>query len=300
MRRHALSMVVGFSFVFLWSAFSQQDFSKVEIQTSKLSDNIYMLVGAGGNIGVCVGDDGAFVVDDQFAPLTEKIKAAVAAITPKPVKFVINTHWHFDHVGGNENMGKGGAIIVAHDNVRKRMSTEQVNDFFKRTTPPSPKDALPVITFTDATTFYQNGEEINVFHVKPAHTDGDAMIYFRKADVLHMGDTFFVGYYPFIDLSSGGSIDGMIAAADQALAVVNEKTKIIPGHGPLSDMAGLRKYRTMLAAARDRVKKLVDAGKTFDEVKAAKPLADYDEELGKGFMKPEMFLQVVYTSLTRK
>lgn len=153
-----IAMFIGFSIVFLLSAFGQQDFSKVEIQTSKLSDNIYMLVGAGGNIGVCVGGDGAFVIDDQFAPLTEKIKVAVAAITPKPVKFLINTHWHGDHVGGNENMGKDGAIIVAHDNVRKRMSTEQVNDFFKRTTPPSPKDALLIITFTDATTFYQNGE----------------------------------------------------------------------------------------------------------------------------------------------
>ncbi|MBI3577810.1 MAG: MBL fold metallo-hydrolase [Ignavibacteriales bacterium] len=293
-------MFVGLSFVFLLSAFGQQDLSKVEIQNNKLSDNIYMLVGAGGNIGVCVGDDGVFVIDDQFAPLTEKIKAAVAAITPKPVKFVINTHWHGDHVGGNENMGKGGAIIVAHDNVRKRMSAEQVNDFFKRTIPASPKDALPVITFTDATTFYQNGEEINVFHVRPAHTDGDAMIYFRKANVLHMGDTFFVGYYPIIDIGSGGSIDGMIAASDKALSVVNEKTKIIPGHGSLSDMAGLRKYRTMLATVRERVKKLIDAGKMFEEVKAAKPLADYDEEIDRNFVKPELFLQMVYTSLTRK
>jgi len=189
------------------------DFSKVEIVAHKVSEGLYMLQGAGGNIAVSVGEDAVFLVDDQYAPLTPKIKAAVAALTDKPIKFVLNTHWHGDHTGGNENLGSGGTLIVAHDNVRRRMSTEQFNAFFNRKTPPAPKAALPVVTFAESVRFHINGEEIHAFHVPPAHTDGDSIVHFTRANVIHTGDLFFNGLYPFIDVASGGGIDGMIAAA---------------------------------------------------------------------------------------
>ncbi|MCP4249053.1 MAG: MBL fold metallo-hydrolase, partial [bacterium] len=206
-----------------------QDLEDVEIETTKVAENLYMLVGAGGNIGLSVGPDGAFLIDDQFAPLTEKITAAIKAVTEAPIRFVVNTHWHFDHTGGNENLGKAGAVIVAHENVRRRMSTEQFIAAFDRRVPASPPGALPVITFADAVTFHLNGDELHVFHVAPAHTDGDSIVHFRKANVLHLGDTFFDGMYPFIDVSAGGSIAGMIEAVDRALKLCDDKTKIIPG-----------------------------------------------------------------------
>ena len=180
-----------------------------------------------------VGKSGTYLIDDQYAPLSDKILAAIKAITPDPVRFVVNTHWHGDHTGGNENMGKAGALLVAHENVRRRMSTEQFMAAMGRKIPPSPEEALPVVTFTDAMTFHWNGDEIRVYHVPPAHTDGDSIVHFVKADVVHMGDIFFNGGYPFIDTSSGGRVDGVIEAADRVLAGIGEKTRIIPGHGPL-------------------------------------------------------------------
>jgi cyclase len=255
---------------------AQQDFSKVEIKTTKLNDTTYMLVGAGGNLGLSVGPDAVFLIDDQYAPMTPKITAAIKAITDKPVKFVVNTHWHGDHTGGNENFGKAGAIIVAHDNVRKRMSTEQVLAFFNMKVPPSPKEALPVITFGVDTTFHLNGDEIHVSHVPNAHTDGDAIVYFRKGNIIHMGDLYFNGLYPFIDSASGGRIDGVVAAADRVLALADDKTVIIPGHGPLSNKAELKAYRDMLATVSGRVKAQIAAGKKLEEIIAAKPTADYD------------------------
>ncbi len=255
------------------AAAQQQDFSQVEIKAEKVAEGLYMLTGRGGNIGLSVGRNGAFVVDDQFAPLTEKVLAAIKSITPDPVRFVVNTHWHFDHVGGNENLGKAGAFIVAHENVRRRMSTEQFSATFQRTTPASPEGALPVVTFADAVTFHWNGEEIRVFHVPPAHTDGDSIIHFVKADVVHMGDLFFNGMYPFIDVSSGGKVDGMVAAADRALAAASDKTRIIPGHGPRATKADLLAYRDTVKTLRDRIAKLKKEGKSRDAVIAAKPPA---------------------------
>src|SRR6185503_12175274 len=195
----------------------QQDFSKVEVKSQKVAEGLYMLQGAGGNIGLSVGADAAFLVDDQYAPLTPKITAAVKALTDKPIKFVLNTHWHGDHTGGNENLGTAGTLIVAHDNVYRRMSTEQFITFFNEKVAASPKVALPVITFNDTLTFHLNGDDLHAFHVPPAHTDGDSIVHFRKADVIHMGDTFFNGMYPFIDVDSGGGIEGMIGAADKVL-----------------------------------------------------------------------------------
>jgi len=284
----------------LTAAAQDQDFSKVEIRTTPLTDHVYMLMGAGGNLAVSAGDDAVFLVDDQFAPLTEKIAAAIAKISPKPVKFVINTHWHFDHTGGNENLGKGGTLIFAHENVRRRMDSEQFIAFMNMKQPPSPKAALPVVTFTASMSFHLNGEEIRAIHVANAHTDGDAIIHFTGSDVIHMGDVFFNGMYPFIDASSGGSIDGMVAACDQGLALANDRTKIIPGHGPLGDRAQLREYRDMLATIAARIKPLVAAGRSVEQVVAAKPTAGFDEKFGKGFVGPDKFAEMVAGSLARR
>ena len=279
------------------SSIAQQDFSKVEIGTIKLNETTYMLTGAGGNLGLSVGEDAVFLIDDQFAPLTDKINAAIARITPKPVRFVLNTHWHFDHTGGNENYGRAGALIVAHENVRKRMGSEQFIEFLRMKTPPSPKPALPVVTFAGAMSFHLNGEEIRGIHVPRAHTDGDAIVHFLGSDVIHMGDVYFNGYYPFIDSSAGGTVDGVIAACDQVLGIATDRTKIIPGHGPLSNRAELREYRDMVAAVRARVRELKGQGRTLEQVKAAKPSAAYDAKWGKGFINADAFVESVYRSL---
>jgi len=279
------------------SAQAQQNFDDVQIETIPLGHGLFMLTGAGGNIGLSVGDDGAFIIDDQYAPLTEKIRAAVAEQTDKPVHFVVNTHWHGDHTGGNEHMEEMGAIIVAHENVRKRMSTEQFLAAFNNHVPPSPEAALPVITFTDAVTFHWNGDVVRVFHVAPAHTDGDAIIHFEKSNVIHMGDTFFNQMYPFIDTSTGGRIDGMIAAVDRAMPLIDDATKIIPGHGPLGTKADLMGYRAMLVTVSERIHKMIDEGKTREEVVAAEPTADLDDAWGGGFLKPDVWTGIVYDSI---
>jgi len=276
---------------------SQPGLDTVQIRTQQLSANVYMLQGAGGNIGLAVGDDAVFVVDDQFAPLTPKILAAIAAITPRPVRFVVNTHWHFDHTGGNENMGKAGALVVAHQNVRKRMSAGQLIEAVNRQEPPAPAGALPVVTFTESVTFHVNGDDLAVTHVPPAHTDGDAIVYFTKANVLHMGDLFVSAGLPFVDRSSGGTIDGVIGAAERALSIANGQTKIIPGHGPLADRARLESWRTMLVTLRDRMRNEVAAGKTVDQVLAAKITDQYAKEWPGGH---ERFIRVLHQELSRR
>ena len=229
-------MKAGFAAVLVLVAapvLAQQDFSKVEVKAEKVAEGVYMLTGSGGNLGLSVGKSGTYLIDDQYAPLSDKILAAIKAITPDPVRFVVNTHWHGDHTGGNENMGKAGALLVAHENVRRRMSSEQFIALFGNKIPASPEDALPVVTFTDAITFHWNGDEIRVYHVPPAHTDTDSIVHFVKADVVHTGDVFFNGSYPFIDTSSGGRIDGVIEAAERVLAGTGPATRFIPGHGPV-------------------------------------------------------------------
>jgi len=259
-----------------------------------------MLKGAGGNLGVSVGKDGVFLIDSQFASLTYKIKVAIAKLSPAPVRFVVNTHWHGDHIGGNENFGKSGAIIVAQANVRVRMSTTQFDTMFNDTTLASPEGSLPVVTFAEAVTFHWNGQDMWVFHVPNAHTDGDAVIQFKQANVVHTGDVLFNGNYPFIDTSAGGSVKGTIAASDRILAAIDDNTKLIPGHGPLATKKDLKVYRDMLADISGKIETMLAKGNTPDQIKAAKPSAAYDAKWGNGFMKPDLFVDVLIQDLSRK
>ncbi|MCZ6463534.1 MAG: MBL fold metallo-hydrolase [Proteobacteria bacterium] len=298
MSRRVLGMAIPTAILAaLAAAAAAQDFERVEIETTDLGGGVFLLIGRGGNLAVSTGADGAILVDDQFAPLTERILAAVNALGGGPVRFVLNTHWQGDHTGGNENLGGRGVLIVAHENVRERMGTEQFMAAFGRRVPPAPAGALPVVTFSDRLTLHWNGQEIRVVHVAPAHTDGDSLVHFRSANVLHMGDTFFGGMYPFIDLSSGGSIEGVIAAAEAGLALADDKTRIIPGHGPLADRADLASYRDMLVRVRDRVAAARAEGRDEAAVVAARPSADLDEEWSRGFVKPDDFVRTVYRSL---
>ncbi len=279
------------------SALAQQDFSDVEITTTKLTDGIYMLEGAGGNIGLSVGADGAFVIDDQFAPLNAKIKAAISDITDEDVAFVLNTHWHGDHTGGNEAFGKAGAHIVAHDNARKRLK-EGLKRASGRTTDPAPADALPVITFSHAMSFYWNGQDIRVWHPENAHTDGDAIVFFKSANVVHMGDVFFNGGYPYLDLESGADLDGYIAAHEKVLGKVDDDVNIIPGHGPLATKADLQAAVDMLKDVRGRVQAQIDAGLSEEDAVAADPLKDLNTIWGTGYVDGEFMIQIAYRSLT--
>lgn len=273
---------------------AQQNFDTIQVRSQALGGGIYMLTGAGGNLGLSVGDDAVFLVDDQFAPLTPKILAAIAAITPKPVRFVVNTHWHFDHTGGNENLGKAGALIVAHENVRKRMTTEQFIQAMNRREPPAAPGAWPVVTFTEAVTFHINGDSLVVTHMAPAHTDGDAMVHFAKANVIHMGDLFVSAGLPFVDRSSGGTNAGIVAAADRALSLANARTRIIPGHGPVADRARLQAWRDMVVTLQERVRREVAAGRTVDEVLAMKLTEPYAKDFPGGH---ERFVRTLHQEL---
>jgi glyoxylase-like metal-dependent hydrolase (beta-lactamase superfamily II) len=277
-----------------------QDFDKVTIKTTKIAEGIYMLEGAGGNIGVSVGEDGVILIDDQYAPLTPKIQAAITAISPKPIKFVLNTHWHGDHVGGNENLAAVGAVIVAHENVRKRMSTEQFIEIMKRKVPPSPVKALPVVTFTSEITLHFNGEDIHVIHVDPAHTDGDSVIVFPKAKVVHMGDCYMTISYPFVDVSSGGNFDGYIGAAAKVLGIADKAAKVIPGHGELSGVADLKAWHDMLVEIRAAVKKQADAGKPLEAIQKMNLTAKWDAKWGAKFIKPDQIVEFAFNSIKGK
>jgi glyoxylase-like metal-dependent hydrolase (beta-lactamase superfamily II) len=275
------------------SVFGQGRFDTVEIKTTKLSEHTYMLQGAGGNIGVSVGEDGVFVIDDQFAPLSEKIIAAIKTLSDKPLKFLVNTHYHGDHSGGNENMANAGATIIAHDNVKKRLEAKQRDGTLK------PKEALPVITFNDKLNITINGESIAVFHVENAHTDGDSLLYFTESNVLHTGDTYFNGRYPYIDLNSGGSVSGYIKAVKHGLMVVDEDTKIIPGHGKVSNLEEYKSFLTMLETLHDSIQTAIENGKTEDEVKVDTSLTKtYDDlDYGTGFINSEKIRVTFYKSL---
>ena len=269
---------------------------EVVITTTKITDQIYMLTGKGGNIGLFLGEDGVFMIDDQFANSTPKILEAVKKVTEQPVKYLVNTHWHGDHTGGNENMKKEGAIIVSHENVRKRMSVDAV--VRGKTKKAAPKSALPVLTFTEDMLFHLNGEAILISHVHNAHTDGDVHIYFTKSNVIHMGDTYFQGKFPYIDLASGGSIDGYIASAEKALLMADDDTVIIPGHMSLSNKKELTAFKNMLVTVRDRIKKAIDSGKKLAAVKVDKRITEeYEKAYNWGFITAEKFRVTIYNSL---
>ncbi len=267
---------------------------EVKITSQQVAANIHMLEGKGGNIGLFTGPEATFLVDDQFAPMTEKILAAVKAAGGKSPDFLLNTHYHGDHTGGNENLGKGGTLIFSHDNVRERLAAGSFIAAFKMKAPPQSGAALPVVTFNDELTLHINGETVRAFHVAHAHTDGDSFVQFIDANVIHAGDLFFNGFYPFIDVQHGGSLRGMIDGADRILALSNDDTRIIPGHGPLASRADLVSYRDMLVTVLQRLRALKADGKTAAEAVAAKPLADLETEWGDGFMPGDKWIGIVY------
>jgi cyclase len=271
------------------------------INTTKLADNIFMLQGSGGNILVSVGQDGTFIVDDQFAPLTVKIKDAISKITDKAIEFVINTHWHPDHTGGNENLGEAGAIIVSHDNVRKRLSTEQFSDFFKRSVSPLSEKGLPIITFSDNMTIYQNGEEIRIIHMDNGHTDGDSVIYFPNSNVIHVGDDFSDKSFPFIDISSGGSIDGLIASLKMISSIINDETKVVSGHTGISNKTKVIDFENMLTEVRNQISQMINEGKSLQDIINAQPTSNYEKiYYDYTSIKPEDFVTHTYQSLTKE
>ena len=285
-------IATALSLCFSFPAHAQQDLSKVEIKTEQLAPGVAVLFGAGGNIGVSYGDDGTVLIDDQFAPLTGKIQKAVADLGAPPVKFLINTHWHFDHSGGNENLGKAGVVIMAHDNVRLRMAAGAT--VAGNVTPPAPKVALPVITYADGLKLYLNGEEIRVIHMPTGHTDGDSIIYWTKSNIIHMGDLFmFRISFPFVDTGSGGNVRGFVTAADKVLAIANDQTKIIPGHGAMATKADLQNHRNMVAGVIGKVEAGIKAGKTLDQIKASRPADGYGVK-ADGFITADRFVETVY------
>ena len=281
------------------ASLADDGFSDVEIKTQKAGTGVYMLTGKGGNLGLSTGPDGVFLIDDQFAPLTAKISTAIAAISEQPIRFVLNTHWHPDHTGGNENLGNSGSVILAHDNVRKRLAVDNFIKMFQMDAPAMGKAGLPVITFSDALTLHLNNDEILVTHVENAHTDGDAVIFFKQANVIHAGDVYFAGMYPFIDSDSGGSVEGTLKAIREILAMADEHTVIIPGHGPLSNKSGLTAYSGMLQTISDRIRTLINKQASLEEIQAARPTQDYDDIYGNGFIKNEAFVEMLYQDMTR-
>jgi cyclase len=278
------------------SLMAQDDFSKVEVKATKVAGTVYMLTGSGGNIGVSVGEDGMVLIDDQYAALAPKIEAALKTISTKPLRFVLNTHYHGDHTGGNEYFGRN-ATILAQENVRKRMKVETSN--FWQKVPASPKGSLPVITFNDTATVHLNGEDVRAVHFPNGHTDGDSVIWFTQSNVVHMGDDFFNGTFPFIDIDNGGSVKGMIAAAEKVASMIPADTKVIPGHGPLGDRDSLRKFAEMLKGVSAAVQAGLTAGKTADQMKADKVLAPWDA-WAKGFLKQDTFIDILVRDLSRK
>jgi len=278
------------------AAAQQQDFSKVEIKVQKVQGTVYMLTGSGGNIGVSVGDDGIVIVDDEFAPLAPKIKEALKSISTKPIKFILNTHFHGDHTGGNVVFSKD-APIIAHDNVRNRLAAGTKSS--GRETPPAPKDALPIITFNDTATIHVNGEDIRAVHFPNGHTDSDAVIFFTKSNVVHMGDDLFFAQFPYIDLDNGGSVRGLIKNLEAIMPMINDDTKLIAGHGSLSDKKALREWINMLEGTVAIMNEAIQKGKTLEQVKEEKTLVAWSN-WDQGFMNLEKYEEQLYRELSKK
>jgi len=286
-----LFVVIGF---YSWG---QNDFDTVTIRPVKVSDHIYLLKGSGGNIGVMTGHDGTIMIDDQFAPLSNKINGAIKTLDPGDIRFLINTHLHGDHSGGNENFKHMGVTVVAHDEVRARMAREKIDKATQKVTPPRDADALPVITFASKLNFHLNNEDIELIHFDPAHTDGDVAVHFMKANVYHMGDMFVTYGYPYIDYSNGGSINGFISSLDKLLAMMDENTKIIPGHGEISSKADVKIFRDRLADIRDQVAAALKKGKKSEEITGLPIATKYDTDWGKGMVKGKDFVLTIAEDL---
>lgn len=276
-----------------FNALAQQNFDTVRIRPIRVAENIYMLMGSGGNIGVLIGKEGTLMIDNQFAPLSNKINDAIKTLDPGEIRFVINTHLHGDHSGGNENFKRMGSTIVAHDLVRERMTKEQVNKAMNRTTPARDRDALPVITFSDKMNIHLNDEDIELIHLDRGHTDGDVIVRFKNANVFHMGDAFVRYGYPFIDISSGGSFAGFISTLDKSLALMDDNSKIIPGHGELATKGDVKILRDKLVDIRNQVFAALKKGKKLEEIPSLGITDKYDAELGKGFLKGKDFVLII-------
>ncbi|MFM8851253.1 MAG: MBL fold metallo-hydrolase [Cytophagales bacterium] len=277
-----------------------QNFDTVKIRPQRVTDNIYMLTGSGGNIGLLLGSDGVLMIDDQYAPLSQKISDAIKSLAKNNLRFVVNTHVHGDHSGGNENFKKQGATLVAHEQVRVRMMTEQFNKRFNRTTPPREKDAWPQITFNTNMNFHVNGEDVDLIHLGKGHTDGDVIVHFKKANVFHAGDAFVRYGYPFIDLSSGGTVNGFIETLDKFLLLLDENSKVIPGHGALATKADVKLLRDQLADIRDQVAAAIKKGTKMEDIAGLGITDKYDEKMGKGFLKGKDFVMMIAESLSAK
>jgi cyclase len=305
-RTKLLSLAVLSSALVVTAAVAQMpDASKVDLKATPVVGSITVLEGAngfsGGNVGVFVGDDGILLIDDGLTGLGPKLKAKVAAVSPKPIKFLLNTHWHGDHTGNNAFFGGTGPTLVAHDNVRKRLATEQSMEWggHKMTIPPLPAPALPVVTFAEEATIHFNGDDIHVIHMPPAHTDGDVIVHFAKANVIHTGDVFINQGYPIVDFPHGGRMQGLIDSATKIMALCDDNTKVIPGHGPVGNKADVAAWKKMLEQMRDRVAKLVKSKKTLEQTKAAKPLAEW-ARLDNPMIKSDNVVEMIYGSLSSK
>ncbi len=285
----------------MFASTAEQTKEGPDFSTTEIAPGIYMLMGVGGftggNIGLLIGDDGVVMIDDSMPPLLDKMKVAIRSVTNKPVDFLINTHVHGDHTGNNQSIGNDGTRIVAHDNLRINMLTKGLKT--KDDNKPMPKAALPVITFSHAMSFHLNGEDLRVFHVENAHTDGDAVIHYKNANVIHTGDTMFNGMFPYIDINNGGSVDGYIAAQQKILSMSNEQTKIIPGHGPLANKKQLKQALDMLIDSKELILELIVKGNTEDEVAQANPLKKYHEKWNWPFITTEKMTRQVYKSLNQ-
>jgi len=301
MRKGALLLSVVLMFACHYSLSQDQDFSKVQMKVTKVNGSVYMLEGAGGNIGASIGEDGIVIVDDQYAPLAEKIRAALKGITDKPLRFVINTHYHGDHTGGNALFQKD-APILAQDNVRKRMEQGAAAGNLGKISmqmPAQPKEALPIITFEHDVTVHLNGEDIRALHFPSGHTDGDSIIFFPKSNVVHMGDDFVTYGFPFVDLGGGGSVEGMISAVEQVMAQLPPDVKVIPGHGPVSNLDDMKKFVTMLKETLAVVDKGIKQGKSLEQMQKENILAPWEKWNG-GFLKTDTWLETLYNDLTGK
>lgn len=295
MRQLYRSLTLIASLTAVVAAGAQPDPSKVEVKATRVAGSVYMITGAGGNIGVSVGEDGIIIVDDQYAPLVPKLEAVLKTLSDKPLRFILNTHYHPDHTGGNEQLGKS-APIVAQENVRKRLKEGTTTMFGPMAA--QPKGALPIVTFNDTLTVHLNGEDIRAVHFPGGHTDGDSVIWFTQSNVVHMGDNFFNGMFPVIDLDNGGSVRGMIRVIEKVASMIPADTKVIAGHGPLGDRDSLRKFAEVLRGTADAVQDGITAGKTVDQLKAEKVLAPWDD-WGKGFIKSDRFVELLYRDLSR-